>query len=264
MGTPTIPNIRYNPLAEDTQITVWWEPPSSGIPLSYRLTLNPGNDIRSGIPGTWQEYTFGGLINGTEYSITIDATNNGSTYGPVAYFQPVTPGGTPIASPQNAYATVAGSNSIAIAWSPPSILPNSPIDYYIINGQSDDLSVSTLTYTQPAYGGTSAVITGVNPTAAYRFTIQAVNDVGVSPGVSTNSVSLTQSYGIPDWAVPSFANINAGGNNFRNIFNCITSDTHNNIYIAGQCYNSTLNLRPAQEFLYLLQQQLQPYHLHIS
>jgi hypothetical protein len=242
MGTPTIPNIRLVPLAEDSQLTVWWEPPSSGTPLSYRLTLNPGNVIVTGIPGTWQEYPFTSLVNGTEYTITIDATNNGSTYGPAATFFPATPGGAPLTAPQNAFATPAGSNAISIVWSPPSILPNSPIDSYIISGQSDDPNVPTISYTQVASGGTSALITGVNITAAYRFTIQAVNDVGVSPAVSTNSVCLTQSYGIPDWAVPSFANIRAGGNNFRNIFNCITSDTQNNIYVAGQCWNSTLNL----------------------
>jgi hypothetical protein len=242
MGTPTIPNIRLVPLAEDSQITVWWEPPSSGTPLSYRLTLNPGNVIVTGVPGTQQEYTFGSLVNGTEYTVTIDATNDGSTYGPAATFSPSTPGGAPLAPPQNAFATPVGSNAISIVWSPPSVLHNSPIDSYILSGQSDDPNVPTISYTQPASGGTSALITGVNPTAVYRFTIQAVNDVGFSPGVSTNSVSLTQSYGIPDWAVPSFANINAGGNNFRNIFNCITSDTQNNIYVAGQCYGSTLNL----------------------
>jgi hypothetical protein len=241
MGTPTIPNIRLVPLAEDSQITVWWEPPSSGTPLSYRLTLNPGNVVVT-TPGTWQEYTFRSLVNGTEYTVTIDATNDGSTYGPAATFFPSTPGGAPLAAPQNAFATPAGSNAISIVWSAPSVLPNSPIDSYILTGQSDDPNVPTISYTQPASGGTSALITGVSPTAVYGFTIQAVNDVGVSPAVSTNSVSLTQSYGIPDWAVPSFANINAGGNNFRNIFNCITSDTQNNIYVAGQCFNSTLNL----------------------
>jgi hypothetical protein len=243
MGTPTIPNILYVPLAEENQISIWWSPPSSGTPLSYRITLNPGSIIQT-IPGTWQEYTFSGLVAGTEYTATIAATNDGSTYGPVATFFPVTPDGIPLAPPQNASAIPSGSNAIFITWSPPAVLPASPIDAYVITGTSTSPNVSTITYTQPTSGGTSALIQNITPGVAYTFTIQAVNDVGFSPLATTNSVlvSATESYGIPDWAVPTFANINAGGNNFRNIFNCIACDTQNNIYIAGQCFNSTLNL----------------------
>jgi hypothetical protein len=243
MGTPTIPNILYVPLAEENQISIWWSPPSSGTPLSYRITLNPGAVIQS-IPGTWQEYTFSGLVAGTEYTATIAATNDGSTYGPVATFFPVTPDGVPLAPPQNASAIPSGSNAIFITWSPPAVLPASPIDAYVITGTSTSPNVSTITYTQPASGGTSALIQNVTPGVTYTFTIQAVNDVGFSPLASTNSVlvSATESYGIPDWAVPTFANIRAGGNNFRNIYDCITCDTQNNIYIAGRCFGSTLNL----------------------
>jgi hypothetical protein len=241
MGTPTIPNIRVDSLVEDSQVTVWWAPPSTGFPLSYRLTLNPGSLVYS-VPGTWQQYLFRGLTNGTQYIVTIQATNDGSTYGPIATFNPFVPDGVPTIPPQNATALPVGSNGIQITWSPPAIAPLSPIRCYLLTGQSADPSVSTLTYTQPASGGTSVVIPNVNTSAIYTFTIRAVNDVGISPATTTNPVAFTQSYGIPDWAVSNFANINAGGNNFRNFHCGIACDTQNNIYIVGQCSHSTLNL----------------------
>jgi hypothetical protein len=239
MGTPTIPNIRNTPLAENQQITVAWSAPSSGEPLSYRLTLNPGNQVVSGIPGSYREYTIGSLVNGTQYTISIDATNDGSTYGPAANFIPISPGGPPSTAVQNPRAIASGSNGISVSWNPPTPLPNPPPTFYIISSAyvySGDTPVSIV---QQASAGNSIYISNVNPTKAYEYSIQPVNDVGYGPLTTTNNVNLTQSGGVFDWGVQMYGNSNRAGTTLPCFTTAVATDTQNSLYATVLFYDST-------------------------
>ena len=232
MGAPTIPNIRNTPLAENQQITVAWSAPSSGQPLSYRLTLNPGNQVVTGIPGSYSEFTFGSLTNGTQYSISIDATNDGSIYGPAANFLPSSPGGPPSTAPINARAAPSGSNGITVSWNAPNPLPTPPPNFYIISSANAYQGDSPVKIVQQTSAGNSINIPNIDPTRAYQYSVQAVNDVGYGPLTTTNNISFNQNGGVFDWGTTLLANPETGGPNFIVNPNSVTSDSENNIYVG--------------------------------
>jgi hypothetical protein len=75
---PSPPHMQRAPVAvpDDGSASVRWVPtPTCHTPISsYHLVLQPGNVIQD-LPGNATTATFGGLQNGTSYSITVTAIN---------------------------------------------------------------------------------------------------------------------------------------------------------------------------------------------
>ena len=131
-----------------------------------------------------------GLTNGVLYTTTLEATNDsGSTYGPAASFRPFEPGNGVPGEPASASAVSGPDYTTAVvSWTPPSPLPNSTIFWYTIVSSSSNPSDPVIKRTGNGVTQTSLLITGLNATSTYTFSVRAVNCPGYGPAVVTNSV----------------------------------------------------------------------------
>jgi hypothetical protein len=193
MSTPSAPIISYAPRSSDQRLEYQWSAPidegSSAI-TGYRLTLDDGTTPIVNTYGAGARYaSVTGLTNGTLYTATIEATNDGSSYGPVASFRSFEPGSAAPGEPASVSAVAGPDYTTAIvSWTAPSSLPDSTIFWYVIISQSSNPADPVIKRTANGLTQTSLYITGLNSASTYTFSVQAVNCPGYSPAVITNSV----------------------------------------------------------------------------
>jgi len=167
--TPT--NVAAIPL--NSAVSITWDVPVSdgGSPIiSYTVTSNPGNIIVLSvqIPTLFQN-----LINGTEYTFTVYATNLiGDSLSSIPSL-PVIPATFPT-YPLNPTA-VAGNGEAQVSWDAPSSDGGSPIiNYTVITDPAD-------TGPQPTPdNSTTLLVTGLTNGTSYTFTVYATNIMGNS------------------------------------------------------------------------------------
>jgi probable HAF family extracellular repeat protein len=196
MSTPSAPIISYAPQASNQQLEYQWDAPSSegsSAITGYRLTLDDGTTPIVNTYGAGARYaSVTGLTNGTLYTATIEATNDGLSYGTAASFRSFEPGNGVPDSPASVLATAGPDYTTAIvSWTAPSSLPDSTIFWYVIISQSSNPADPVIERTADGLTQTSLYITGLNPASTYTFTVSAVNCPGYSPAVITNSVGPT-------------------------------------------------------------------------
>jgi hypothetical protein len=102
-------------------------------------------------------------------------------------------------------AVVSGNASVALSWTAPTVLAQTPITDYTEQYSADN-GANWTTFTQAASATPSATVTGLNNGTAYVFRVAAVNAVGVgtytaaSSAVTPSAASLTLvrqgSYGV--------------------------------------------------------------------
>jgi hypothetical protein len=119
--------------------------------------------------------------------VSIQATNDGSLYGPASTFRPFQPGFPPTAPVSTCSAALLTSTIAAVTWTPPLVQPIAPLLGYYLLSSSDNPSDTIYRYS--AYPSqTSFIFSNLNPTSAYRFFVQPVNAPGYGPSLSTNTV----------------------------------------------------------------------------
>ncbi len=183
--------------AGDGQATVTWNPPSTdGASVqTYTVISNP-----SGITATVQAptttTTVGGLTDGTQYTFTVTATNaNGNS--PVS--QPsdaVTPeSNTTAPGAVSDLVATAGNGMATLSWTPASSGGGTGFHYVVT-------STPSAVPGQVNGSSTGAVVSGLTNGTPYTFTVQAVNNVGTGPSVTSNAVTPVP---FPGLAVPGAA-----------------------------------------------------------
>ena len=178
-GPPTnVTAVRGNASADVT-----WDDPqnSGGSPItSYTVTSTPGNITITGIQ---KPATFSTLVNGTQYTFTVFATNAIGDSIESTPSSPVTPATVPNA-PLNPSAT-AGNGEAQVVWDFPLIDGGSPIINFTV------ISIPATTGPQSTSDdSTTLIFTGLTNGTAYRFTVYATNLIGNSPASAlTNSVT---------------------------------------------------------------------------
>jgi hypothetical protein len=110
-----------------------------------------------------------GLTNGLSYSFTV-AAHNLVGMGEQSVSLLASPvAGVTVPSAPNDVSIKAGDGQVTISWSPPSDDGGSPIDYYIVYKDGENVALTT---------DTSVTITGLTNGQTYLFTVVAHNSGG--------------------------------------------------------------------------------------
>ncbi len=134
--------------------------------------------------------TVTGLVNGTTYYVTVQATNAAGASTRSTPRVPATPSVNPGAV--SAVTGTAGSGQVALTWTPGGMGASAITDYtiwYSSGGAYTQFSDGTST-------ATSATVTGLTNGVAYTFEVYAVNSNGTGP-VSAASAPVTPAT-VPD------------------------------------------------------------------
>jgi len=190
MSAPSAPQILIKPRSSPQTLEFSWEPPASdgGSPITgYRLTLSYTAPLYPG--PTERYYRVTGLTNGLTYDATLEATNDGgATWSPAASFLSWQPGTQPTTPPSTVTAQSLGVSSALVAWTPPAVLPDATIFWYVVTSISNNGGDPVLRLSGDGLLQTDLVIDGLNPTSQYSFTVQAVTCAGYSPPRYTSTV----------------------------------------------------------------------------
>lgn len=180
------------------QVSLYWTPPADngGGPIDYYMIYQDGAVVSQ---ATLTYATIGGLNIGQPYSFAV-AAHNSAGLGPVSSavsstpVQFVTVPGVP-----TALNATPGDGQITLAWSAPTDDGGTPIDYYVVYKNGEDVVHSTTT---------TIVVTGLANGLSYSFTVAAHNLVGMGE----QSVSLLASpvAGVTVPGVPTDVSLNAG------------------------------------------------------
>jgi hypothetical protein len=180
---PPDPPTNVVAVPENSAVSITWDDPVSdgGSPiLSYTVTSSPGNIILLSVQSPT---LFQNLINGTEYTFTVYATNQiGDSILSIPSL-PVIPATFPT-YPLNPTA-VAGNGEAQVSWDAPESNGGSPIINYTVITEPADIAPQT---TPDA--STTLLVTGLTNGTSYTFTVYATNIMGNSfISVSTQPVT---------------------------------------------------------------------------
>jgi hypothetical protein len=192
-GTTTIaaPGVPPPPVvgtATQTTLPLSWGIPITGGPvvtyvLQYRVTGSGAWTQITGVSGT--AYTISGLASGTGYDVQVAASNTGG----ISAFSMTTTATTAVAPPGIPTGLVAGSptsTTQSLAWIAPGS-GGSAVSYTIAYSPHGMNSWTTITGVLT----TAATISGLTPSTAYDYQVEAVNTGGTSGW--TSAISATTS-----------------------------------------------------------------------
>lgn len=189
MSVPGAPEVFFQPRSRNQSLEYLWSPPASdgGSPITgYRFDIN---GLIVDLSGDLRYYKFTGLTNGTDYTTTICA-QNANGFGPVAYFRTFQPGSSAPDAPSTVFASTTGLNTAVVGWTPPTTVPDSPVQWYVIQGTPLTAGASSVTVTGDGVLQTSYFLSNLTPEASYYFDVYAVNCPGYSPARRTNTITL--------------------------------------------------------------------------
>jgi len=173
VGAPDPPtNVVATPGNASADVT-WDSPQSSGgsAITSYTVTSSPGN---ISITTPQLSATFSTLVNGTQYTFTVFATNAIGDSIESTPSSPVTPATVPNA-PLNAFA-IAGNGEAQVLWDFPVFDGGAPIINFTV------ISIPATTGPQStADDSTTLIFLGLTNGTPYAFTVYATNLIGNSP-----------------------------------------------------------------------------------
>jgi titin len=174
VGAPDPPtNVVATPGNASADVT-WDSPQSSGgsAITSYTVTSNPGN---ISITTPQLSATFSTLVNGTQYTFTVFATNAIGDSIESTPSSPVTPATVPNA-PLNAFA-IAGNGEAQVLWDFPAFDGGSPIINFTVTSIPATVSGPQTTPDD----STTLIFLGLTNGTPYTCTVYATNLIGNSP-----------------------------------------------------------------------------------
>ena len=169
----------------DKAVKIQWQAPLSngGKSISsYIVKGQPGNLVKT-TRGSETEISFDGLINGSSYVFTIQASNAAGVGDKSEDSTSVVPVGVPDAP--FAVSATGFDREASISWSAPRSDGGSSIQNYLIISSPDNLTVRV------SGNATTTSITGLTNGTSYSFTVEAINDIGSSKkSISTTPIEI--------------------------------------------------------------------------
>ena len=169
----------------DKAVKIQWQAPLSngGKSISsYIVEGQPGNLVKT-TRGSETEISFDGLINGSSYVFTIQASNAAGVGDKSEDSTSVVPVGVPDAP--FAVSATGFDKEASISWSAPRSDGGSSIENYLIISSPDNLTVRV------SGNATTTSITGLTNGTSYSFTVEAINDIGSSKkSISTTPIEI--------------------------------------------------------------------------
>ena len=142
----------------------------------------PGNLVKT-TRGSDTEISFDGLINGSTYTFTIQASNAAGVSDKSEDSNSVVPVGVPD-SPFAVTAT-GFDRQASVSWSAPRSDGGIAIQKYLIISSPDNLTISV------SGNATTTSIAGLTNGTSYSFTVEAINDIGSSKkSISTTPIEI--------------------------------------------------------------------------
>lgn len=180
---PTAPNIEIRPWPSQTSIDFYWRPPTSdgGSPILYYTLSSASPAYTQDISADQSFYQVTGLTALTTYTFQLTATNANGT-SDAATFRTVQTGTIP-SIPAAASLTAAAhttSNTVLLTWAPSTTASQALLRGYRLRGEPVSApGVSSFTWNVYPFA-TSSFRGNLSTNTEYRFSIEAVNDVGYS------------------------------------------------------------------------------------
>lgn len=187
------PQIELIPEVGDGWCVFKWQPPQNTmVPIkNYKLVITTlNNEILLDGTNTLVRQT--SLENGKTYHAFIQASLDGITWGKEAHFSEFETGRPCSVGPMSAQVVPLTPDSVCISLTPPSIAPDTPIRWYVLESHStcpsDKVESHTILANANANTTTETFYTLENCSfqGRYRFYVYAVNCAGYSPATPTN------------------------------------------------------------------------------
>ena len=193
MSAPGPPILSVDPLSTSNTLQFYWDPPAitpSPSLLGYNLSCIEYPGLGPFVYGANERYaTVTGLSNGSNYTFQINASNSVGV-SPFATWQTYQPGTTVPNTPNTAVAALTDNvSSVLVSWTPPSVLPDSTIAWYAIEGYTDILQNALLS--NGASGAERSLLISGLPlnTSTFQFAVYAINYPGWSVPKYTSSIT---------------------------------------------------------------------------
>ncbi|MCW2931106.1 MAG: fibronectin type protein [Actinomycetia bacterium] len=185
------------------QVTVSFTPSQAdqnlGNPItSYTVTARQGVNVTTGpgitATGSGSPVTVPGLTDGTNYTLTVYATNgagNGPESLPVVVNPQTVPGAPAGVTAVNATPVGATTGSADVSFSPPAGAGTQAITSYTVTSSPGGITATT------GAGSTDVMVTGLTIGTSYTFTVHATNAVGNGPESDPSNAVTPSPVGTP-------------------------------------------------------------------
>lgn len=193
MPVPGVPNIYTLPFSTSDTMEFNWSPGSdNGNPItSYYLTIPPDSRTFM-IPPEWRYYTVPNLSAAVTYYPTLAASNSDGL-GLSVNFREFQCGSVPPTAPSTVSASLIGTTSSIVAWTPPPTLPDATVFWYYIQSQSSKLTDPIITASANGLQQSNILLTGLSSNSSYSFLVRPVNCPGYGPSTFSQVIGLNPS-----------------------------------------------------------------------
>ena len=196
MPVPSLPNIYTLPFSTSNTMEFNWSPGSDNgnAITSYYLTIPPDSRTFT-IPPDWRYYTVNNLSAAVTYYPTLAASNSDGL-GPSSNFRFFQCGNIPAFAPSTVSASLIGTTSSIVSWTPPLTLPNATVFWYYIESKSSKSTDPIIKVSANGLTQSNILITGLNSNSTYSFLTRPVNCPGYGPStfsgvINTNPTSVS-------------------------------------------------------------------------
>ena len=176
-GSPT----NVSSIVAGNSVIVTWGPPGTtggAAVTGYQVTARP--EVGSSLIGTFSSTARIGIITGlrkdVRYVVSVQAINS---HGAGRTSDPITAITTALANPPTGVSALAGSTSATVSWTAP-VQPTLPVTSYTVRATDLTDANGSLSLTVPATPNPSAVVTGLQSSQSYSFSVTANNGAGAS------------------------------------------------------------------------------------
>ena len=195
---PSTPVINSSVTTTNTSLSFSWSAVTTGNTgsVTYSLALTAPNGAVTTITTTGTSYVFTGLTPNTPYSAVLTATAPLISSAASAAVAATTIGTPAAATGLTAVASATTSGSVTLTWVAPTNLGGSSTSLAYALSSADNTGGGATPSSSPAYGATTATLTGLSAGHSYTFTLTLNNNKGTGTA-ATVTITLPSAPAAP-------------------------------------------------------------------